>query len=133
MNFQEYTQNCYRTFQYQATENETISMLCMGLSGEAGEVIDYLKKIIYHKHDFDKQKLMSEMGDMMWYFALLADYFKIDFDEILTSNIAKLKKRYPNGFRIQDSINRAENKTANCLAIDCIGCPETDCELLKNR
>ena len=48
------------------------------------------------------------MGDLMWYFAMLCDYFNIKFDDILNTNINKLRKRYPNGFETNRSINRGD-------------------------
>ena len=79
----------------------------MGLAGEAGEVIDYLKKVYFHGHDLDLSKLSKELGDVLWYIACIADAFDLSLDDIAKENIQKLKERYPNGFEKEKSINRS--------------------------
>ena len=66
--------------------------------GESGEVIDYLKKVCFHGKELDKENLILELGDLMWYFANLLKILDISFDDVLEKNIEKLLKRYPNGF-----------------------------------
>lgn len=82
--------------------------LAMGLAGEAGEVVDYLKKVLFHAHDFDRENLVKELGDLMWYASQLALVYDIELNEVAEKNIEKLKKRYPAGFSTTDSINRVE-------------------------
>ena len=69
----------------------------LGVSGEAGEVAEKVKKII---RDFDgqmseetKQELIKEMGDVMWYLAVLADHLGYRLDEVAAANVAKLLDR----------------------------------------
>jgi NTP pyrophosphatase (non-canonical NTP hydrolase) len=76
--------------------------------GELGEVIDLLKKHLFHKHPLNKEKLKFELGDLLWYIATTATTAGIDLDDIAESNIAKLKARYPEGFSEEKSINRKE-------------------------
>ena len=52
---------------------ESMGIYAMGLSGEAGEVVDLLKKNVGHKHDLDKAKLVKEIGDVFWYLAVLGN------------------------------------------------------------
>jgi len=108
MKFNEYINACKRTYDWQGLPDIEICMLCMGLAGETGEVIDYLKKVGFQGHEFKKEKLISEMGDMMWYFAMLCNYFNINFEDILKTNIEKLKTRYPKGFDTEKSIKRKD-------------------------
>ena len=79
-----------------------------GLAGEAGEVSDFHKKWLFHGHPFDRDKLVKELGDVAWYLAVNAWSHKISLDEVLETNIAKLKARYPDGFTSEASINRKE-------------------------
>lgn len=106
MTFEEFIIACKRTYAWQGLPDIEVCMLCMGLAGETGEVIDYLKKVGFQGHEFNKEKLKSEMGDMMWYFAMLCDFFNISFEDVLKANIEKLKKRYPDGFDEEKSKNR---------------------------
>lgn len=81
---------------------------CMGLNGEAGECIDLLKKHLFQGHELDKKKLAEELGDVLWYVAELATGIGYTLGDIAQNNIAKLKRRYPEGFDPERSIHRAE-------------------------
>lgn len=80
----------------------------MGLCGEAGEAIDIVKKWMAQGHDLDKEHLAKELGDIAWYLAETATALNISLESILQSNIDKLKERYPEGFKIQNSLSRNE-------------------------
>jgi len=81
---------------------------CLGLSGEVGETNDMIKKWIFHDSELDIEHLKKEIGDVMWYVALLCDSFGFDLDEILEMNIDKLKARYPDGFNTYDANHRKD-------------------------
>lgn len=90
------------------TDNEFMIIWCAaGLAGEVGEVIDHIKKGLFHRHEIDRDKLKEELGDVMWYIAALCTKLGLDLDEVLAFNIKKLEKRYPNGYSSEDSKNRA--------------------------
>ena len=80
----------------------------MGLCGESGEVIDIVKKHLAQGHELDKDKIIKELGDVAWYLAEVAYALDVDLETVLTLNIEKLKKRYPEGFDTNKSINRNE-------------------------
>ena len=80
----------------------------MGLCGESGEVIDIVKKHLAQGHELDKDKIIKELGDVAWYLAEVAYALDVDLETVLTINIEKLKKRYPEGFDTNKSINRDE-------------------------
>lgn len=80
----------------------------LGLTGEAGEVADMIKKHIFHGHDLNLDELIKELGDVCWYLALLCTTINVSIEEILVKNIEKLEDRYPEGFSESASINRAE-------------------------
>ncbi len=81
----------------------------MGLAGEAGEVVDYMKKVHFHKHLFNREAFIKELGDVRYYLEVAAMNFGVSMEEVEQRNIEKLKKRYPNGFTSEASINRVEN------------------------
>ena len=110
MDIREYQEKALRTVNTRLTRKEQLSNLCMGLAGETGEVVDYLKKCIYHGHSFNQQKLTEELGDIMWYLSNIATLFAIPINYILDENIKKLEERYPEGFSELNSINRKEYK-----------------------
>lgn len=100
--------------EYQAevirTMNHTsgLANYALGLAGEAGETADYLKKVLFHGHELEHEKLMKELGDVLWYIAAIAEFNNYDLEQIAQMNITKLKQRYPNGYDPNKSINRKE-------------------------
>ena len=80
----------------------------MGLCGESGEACDIVKKHLFHGHELDRDALIKELGDVAWYLAEAAEALEIPLEEIFERNIEKLKKRYPEGFSEEKSINRTE-------------------------
>ena len=80
----------------------------MGLCGESGEAIDIVKKLLAQGHELDKDKLAKELGDICWYLAEAATALDLSLEDIMAANIEKLKKRYPDGFDADRSINRFE-------------------------
>lgn len=88
--------------------SQELAIRALGLAGEAGEVVELVKKYLGHGHDFDRDKLSKELGDVLWYVATLADACGLDLAEIAQKNIDKLKARYPEGFSHEASRNRTE-------------------------
>lgn len=80
----------------------------MGMNGEAGECIDTVKKHLFQGHELDEDKLVKEMGDVLWYIAETCTGLGIGMEEIAQKNIAKLMARYPKGFDAERSIHRKE-------------------------
>ena len=80
----------------------------MGLNGEAGEVIDMLKKYMFQGHPLDTEHIAKELGDCLWYLAVCAKGAGYTLDEIARMNVLKLRKRYPDGFEVDKSLHRAE-------------------------
>jgi NTP pyrophosphatase (non-canonical NTP hydrolase) len=106
MNFNEYQQHALRTAGEEETKNAGLCMASMGLSGEAGETTDYIKKVVFHGHLMDKDRVKKELGDVLWYLAVLADKCGLSLDDVADANVVKLKARYPAGFDPVLSQNR---------------------------
>ena len=72
----------------------------LGLSGEAGEVADKIKKIIRDKDgkltEEDKQEIALELGDVLWYLANISRVLGIPLEEVATKNLGKLAARQRN-------------------------------------
>lgn len=106
----EYQNEAMRTASGVTASSDENLMLngAMGLNGEAGEVIDILKKHIFQGHELDTEHIAKELGDCLWYIAVCAKGAGYTLDEIAEMNKAKLRKRYPDGFEADKSLHRAE-------------------------
>lgn len=66
-----------------------------GLTGEAGEFADAVKKHQIYGQELDKQNLLEEIGDILWYAALAAEILGSNLNLIALRNVGKLQRRYP--------------------------------------
>ena len=89
-----------------AGENGLLQNSVMGLNGEAGEVIDIVKKHLFQDHDLDREHLREELGDVLAYVAGCCEALGLTMEDVAAGCIDKLKKRYPEGFDKARSINR---------------------------
>jgi NTP pyrophosphatase (non-canonical NTP hydrolase) len=76
----------------------------LGIAGEAGDLAGCIKKTYAHDND-QKAGIKENVGDTLWYAAMICNFFNWNLEEVLNENIEKLKKRFPNGFTA-DSISR---------------------------
>ena len=109
--FDEYQQLALRTASGESMETEKtmLNAAALGLNGEAGEIADHVKKVMFHGHPLDddtRDKIAKEIGDILWYCAMGARGIGLDLSEVARMNVEKLKKRYPEGFSSELSLNR---------------------------
>lgn len=86
-----------------------------GLVTEVGEIMDQLKRSKVYNTQFDKVNLIEEMGDMMWYMAILCDAVEVSFEELWDRNIEKLKIRYPEKYSDIKALKRDLSKERKIL------------------
>ncbi len=91
-----------------AAPEEQLLAAVLGIAGEAGEIVDHLKKHRYHGHALRPDRFVEELGDVLWYCAALADALEVSLAEVATRNIDKLHQRYPDGFSVAASLHREE-------------------------
>lgn len=108
MEMDEYQKAALRTANNPQASLAGWSMAAMGLAGEAGEVVDYLKKVLHHGHTLNRDKLTEELSDVLWYVAVLAHINGVPLSEVAAVNVRKLLARYPQGFSEERSRNRAD-------------------------
>ena len=88
--------NTYSTLAMRTAGNKDPLMNgLLGLAGETGEVVDYMKKVLFHDKEFDRSVLVKEIGDCVWYLNLILVETGITWEEVLETNIKKLEARYP--------------------------------------
>ncbi len=110
MKINEYQELAMRTLNKDLSKKDVLINGVMGLCGESGEVIDIVKKHLAQGHELDKDKIAKELGDVAWYLAEVAYALDLKLEDVLVMNIEKLKKRFPNGFNVEDSIIRKDMK-----------------------
>lgn len=108
MDLNEYQKLAMRTKNQKLNSQELRLNAAMGLSGESGELIDLFKKNMFQGHELNISKVVDELSDILWYCAEMSEGLRMDLSEIAEYNIAKLKKRYPDGFDSEKSIYREE-------------------------
>ena len=72
----------------------------VGLAAESGEFLEIVKKMVYQGkpwNDDNREHLIIELGDVLWYVAQACMALEVDFDEVVETNVKKLEKRYPGG------------------------------------
>lgn len=106
MKASEYQAKAMRTLNPQIAKKDILVNAVMGLSAEAGEATDLVKKHLFQGHDLKKDELMKELGDIAWYLAEAATAIDVSLDEVLSMNIEKLKERFPDGFDALRSMYR---------------------------
>ena len=79
----------------------------IGKATEVGELLEALVAMAFNSHEkFDRINAIEEIGDGLWYDALLLRALNSDFEQAMQINIAKLKSRFPNKFTEHDATNR---------------------------
>lgn len=77
-----------------------LEYLTLGLVGEAGELANKIKKLMRGDHQSPLEKvkahglIIQEIGDILWYIAVLADEFDTPLSVVAVSNLLKLSQRY---------------------------------------
>ncbi|MEU7867852.1 nucleoside triphosphate pyrophosphohydrolase family protein [Dactylosporangium sp. NPDC049140] len=100
MDLDEYQRAALRTAAPRDKRNELLHLV-LGLVGESGEIAEKFKKWV-RDHDseesrIDRADIAKELGDVLWYLAVLADYLDLSLDDIATNNLAKLASRQSRG------------------------------------
>jgi NTP pyrophosphatase (non-canonical NTP hydrolase) len=92
-----------------APSQANLAHLAMGVSGEAGELLDTVKKHVIYQKPLDRENMIEELGDLEFFMQALRTAIGVSRDEVIARNIAKLEKRYPKGsYSNAQAINRAD-------------------------
>lgn len=86
------------------------SLAGLGLAGEAGEVVELIKKHVHHGRGLDREKLLKELGDVLWYLTLATRLGGFTLSEVMDANIAKLRARFPDGWSVEAANAKADEK-----------------------
>lgn len=106
MTIREYQKQSTRTLNPTLNGTEQIINMIMGMNGEVGELTDLFKKNMFQGHELVTERVIEELGDIMFYIVNLCTMLDIKMEDVLDYNVEKLQKRYPDGFDRKRSINR---------------------------
>ena len=91
---------------------ERLTTAGVGLAAESGEFLEIVKKMVFQGKPWNndnREHLIIELGDVMWYVANACIALGVDFDDVIKGNVKKLEKRYPGGsFSVEKSEVRAK-------------------------
>lgn len=91
-------------------ENAEVIHGVIGISSEAGELVDAIKKQIVYHQPLNKDNIKEELGDLLHYMTYLLRYFGWTLEDLMDNNVDKLTKRYPNGFNFKDAMLRRDKQ-----------------------
>lgn len=78
-------------------EQANLWHMATGVSGEAGELLDAIKKHVIYQKPLDVENVKEELGDMLFYMSNLMQSVGLSFEEVLQHNVDKLSVRYSSG------------------------------------
>ena len=103
---------CIQELRGEGFDTHRLLTAAVGMSAEAGEFTEVVKKIIFQGKPVNEENLFHlkrELGDIMWYVAQACMGLNVSIDEVIEMNVNKLMDRYPDGeFDVHYSENRQE-------------------------
>jgi uncharacterized protein YabN with tetrapyrrole methylase and pyrophosphatase domain len=88
------------------SKHEDLIHGAIGACTESSELLDAVKKFVIYEKPIDIVNIKEEVGDVLWYLALICKWSGFSFEEAMEVNIQKLKTRYPNKFTNDAALNR---------------------------
>lgn len=110
MKFSEYQALAARTEKPLPTQIDRLVHGFMGLATEVGEMGGPIKAGAIYGKPLDAENLREELGDLLWYVALVANALEADLDLVAEANIAKLRTRYPEKYTDAAALARADKQ-----------------------
>ncbi len=97
MTFDEYQKKALTTAMFSGNELLDLAHWALGITGESGEIAEKVKKIIRDSKSVvtneAKTEIAKEIGDVLWYLAILSDHLGVSFETVAQNNLEKLKNR----------------------------------------
>jgi NTP pyrophosphatase (non-canonical NTP hydrolase) len=106
MTLEEYEQLTKRTRNESLTPDQRLLDAAAGLAEEAGEVLGLVRKHAFMGHELDRTRVTTELGDALWCLTTTAGALGVSLEDVARANIAKLRRRYPDGYSDAGSVNR---------------------------
>ena len=94
-------------------EKADLLHMAVGVAGEAGELLDAVKKATIYNKPLDRENMIEELGDLEFYMSRVRQLIGVSRDEVLEHNISKLSKRYAKGqYSNEQAQERADKEDA---------------------
>lgn len=106
MTMDEYQARAQRTSRTDLSPMDHVMNGLLGLAGESGECCDVVKKSLFQDNREIRDKLVDELGDVLWYVQETAHGLGVSLETVASYNIEKLRRRYPQGFDADRSLHR---------------------------
>ena len=90
-----YSQFVAARFTKRHTGDDGLMHCAAGISGEAGELLDAIKKTWVYGKPLDRANIIEELGDLEWYMEALRSLLGVEREEVIAENVSKLEVRYP--------------------------------------
>src|SRR5688572_1021686 len=99
MTLEEFQEAASRTRNVKLSQRDQLLDAAAGLAEESGEVLSHVRKHAFQSKPLDKEELRIELGDALWCLAMTATCLGLSLDEIAAANVAKLRARFPDGYK----------------------------------
>ena len=110
MNLDDYQRAALRTINPALDKRDRLLDASAGLAEEAAEVLGLVRKKIFQEREIPREKLIEELGDVLWCLSVTADSLGISLDDVAMANQAKLAARHPEGFRDPSEWSRSQRE-----------------------
>ena len=108
MTLADYERVAARTLNPSLDRDQRLLDATAGLAEEAGEVLGLVRKYVFMRHDLDIARLTTELGDALWCLTAAAGAVGVSLEEVAAANLAKLRRRYPDGYSDERSADRSK-------------------------
>lgn len=80
----------------------------VGIAGEAGELLDAVKKTWVYGKELDRANVLEELGDLEYYLQAMRNLLGLTREEVIAANVTKLRRRFPEGYTNAHAIARLD-------------------------
>ena len=102
----EYQMAAARTINTSLATDQRLVDAAAGLAEEAGELLGLVRKHVFMHHELDRARLITELGDALWCLTAVGGAVGLSLDDVAAANLAKLRRRYPDGYSDAASAKR---------------------------
>jgi NTP pyrophosphatase (non-canonical NTP hydrolase) len=89
----------------------------LGATGEMGELASAIEKYMFYNQPFDRNNVIYEIGDVLWYLCEMCDALDIGLEQVMELNIAKLRKRFPEKYSDERALEENRDRVAEGDAV----------------